>query len=113
MLMCGKAVERSIETYINNVQLKEDFKKVSNVLRLRKIGNSNGRIEDLEEVMKLMSNALGELLRPIVERMWHEKQQYQQKQEYQPNTIGLMIMPDFKHMEPQAILKEYVKLLRK
>jgi hypothetical protein len=108
MLMCSKAVERSIETYINNVQLKEDFKKVSGVLRLRKIGSGNGRIEDIDEAVKIVSTALGELLRPIVERLWYEKQQNR------PNTsaMGLMIMPNFKTMEPQAILKEYLKLSR-
>jgi len=106
MLMCGKAVERSIETYINNVQLKEDFKKVSNVLRLRRVGSGNGRIEDIDEAVKIVSAALGELLRPIVERMWYEKQQSK------PDTVGLMIIPNFKTMEPQALLREYLKLSR-
>lgn len=108
MLMCGKAVERSIETYINNVQLKEDFKKVSNVLRLSRVSNGNGRIEDIDEAVRIVSDALSELLRPIVERMWQEKQQNR------PNTptLGLMIIPNFKTMEPQAVLKEYLKLSR-
>lgn len=106
MMMCGKAVERSIETYINNVQLKEDFKKVSGVLRLRKVGSGNGQIKDIDEALKVVSAAVGELLRPIVERLWYEKQQSK------PNTLGLMLMPNFKTMEPQAILKEYLKLSR-
>lgn len=103
-LMCGKAVEKSIETYINNVQLKEDFKKVSNILRLKK-ANGNGRIGNLEEVVNLMSAALTEVLRPIVTRMWQGKQR-------SSNTMNLIISPDFEHMEPKKLLEEFLKMAR-
>jgi integrase len=33
-MMCGKAVDKSIATYINGIQLKNDAKKVHNVLRM-------------------------------------------------------------------------------
>jgi site-specific recombinase XerD len=103
-MMCGKAVEKSIETYINNVQLKEDFKKVSDILRLKK-ANGNGRIGSMEEVMNLMAAALTELLRPIVARMWSEKQR-------STSTLSLIIDPDFEHMEPKKLLEEFLKLTK-
>ena len=102
-LMCGKAVEQSIETYINNVQLKGDFRKISNILRLRKLGNGNGRIADMEDAVNLVSGALTELLRPIVEKMWNERQQ-------SSTSLGLIITPDFKNMEPKKLLEEFLKL---
>jgi len=40
-MMCGKSVSKDIETYINGVELKNDFLKVSNVLRLRPKETSN------------------------------------------------------------------------
>lgn len=103
-MMCGKAVEKSIETYINNVQLKEDIKKVSNILRLKKT-NGNGRIGNLEEVMNLMGAALAELLRPIVARMSQDKQQ-------SSKTLGLIINPDFEHMKPKKLLEEFLRLTK-
>jgi integrase len=108
MLMCGKAVERSIETYINNVQLKEDFKKVSSVLRLRRVSNGDGRIENIDEAVKVVCAALAEALRPTVEKMWNERQQNRSS----TPTLGLIIVPNFKAMDPQALLKEYLKLSR-
>ena len=57
--------------------------KIARALRLRRVGSGNGRIEDIDEAVKVMSAALSELLRPIVERMWYEKQQNK------PNTLGL------------------------
>lgn len=52
-MLVGKSVSPDIATYISGVQLKNDFPKLSNVLRLfPKNGNSNGKIEDLENALK-------------------------------------------------------------
>ena len=59
-MMCGKAVEKSVETYINGVQLKEGFRKVSNVLRLRK---ANGRISNVETMVNQIAEAFARVLK--------------------------------------------------
>jgi integrase len=52
-LMCGKAVDKSIATYINGVQLKNDAKKVHNVLKMEGKSKDDGRrIENLESAIK-------------------------------------------------------------
>lgn len=53
MLMCGKAVDKSISCYINGVQLKNDAKKIHNVLRMENQSNGNERrVEDVENALK-------------------------------------------------------------
>ena len=69
MMMVGKSVDKSIETYINHVQLKDDFLKISEVLRLRK-PNGNGKVanlekenEELRQVMRVISKFVSEEMR--------------------------------------------------
>jgi integrase len=50
MLQCGKAVDKSIATYINGVQLMNDAKKVHNVLKMEST-NGNGKVTRLEETI--------------------------------------------------------------
>jgi integrase len=69
-LMVGKAVDKSIATYINGLQLKDDATKVSNVLQME-LSNGNGnsqlakQLEDLQKAtfkqmlfMKLMEKTI-------------------------------------------------------
>ena len=49
-MMCGKAVDKSIATYINGVALKNDAIKVSNVLKME-ISNGNGKVVKLETLV--------------------------------------------------------------
>jgi hypothetical protein len=68
-MMIGKSVDKRIETYINHVQLKEDFLKISEVLRLRK-PNGNGKVanlekenEELRQIMRVISKFVSEEMR--------------------------------------------------
>jgi len=53
-LMCGKAVDKSIATYINGVQLKNDATKVHNVLKMEIVNGTDNhtKIEQLENALK-------------------------------------------------------------
>lgn len=53
-MMCGKAVDKSIATYINGIQLKNDAMKVHNVLKMEFINGTNNhtKIEQLENALK-------------------------------------------------------------
>jgi integrase len=52
-MMCGKAVDKSIATYINGIQLKNDAMKVHNVLKMEFINgtNNHSKIEQLEQTL--------------------------------------------------------------
>lgn len=50
MMMVGKAIDKSIETYINHLKLKEDYLKVFSVLRME-LNNGNGRVTKVEEAL--------------------------------------------------------------
>jgi integrase len=52
-MMCGKAVDKSIATYINGVQLKNDAKKVNDVLKMEFVNATNNqtKIEQLENAL--------------------------------------------------------------
>jgi hypothetical protein len=51
--MCGKSVSVDIATYINGVQLKNDFIKVSNMLRLLPKPVANGQTKQMLDVTGL------------------------------------------------------------
>lgn len=50
-MLVGKSVPKDIETYINGIQLKEDFVKLHDVLRL-KPAEASQQSEDLKEALK-------------------------------------------------------------
>jgi integrase len=76
MMMVGKSVDKSIETYINHVQLKEDFLKVSEVLRFRK-PNGNGKVANLEKENQELRNVMKVIAKFVTEEM--RKQRLAQK----------------------------------
>jgi len=59
-MMCGKAVDKSIATYINGLQLKNDAMKVHNVLKME-ISNGNGKVTKLEESVLALEKENAEL----------------------------------------------------
>jgi integrase len=59
-MMCGKAVDKSIATYINGVQLKNDATKVHNVLKMD-YSNGNGKVSKLEERLLILEKENAEL----------------------------------------------------
>jgi predicted RNase H-like nuclease (RuvC/YqgF family) len=52
-MMCGKSVDKSISTYINGIQLKNDAIKVYNVLKME-VSNGNGKVTRLEETVNAL-----------------------------------------------------------
>jgi len=95
-LMCGKSVPASDNTYIYNVELKPDFLKVSEVLRLfpKSVPHASDQIKQLEDAMTelekenialktriqvmqkhsgLTEKALADLIRPLLVQLLMER----------------------------------------
>lgn len=64
-LMVGKAVDKSIATYINGVALKKDAIKILNVLRMEPVQITN-KVGNLEELVTKMEKAFGAFLRQML-----------------------------------------------
>ena len=61
--LCGKSVARDIETYLNALSLKNDFLKVSRVLRLEPVSETSPKnIENLEKLVEVISKAFANML---------------------------------------------------
>lgn len=61
-LMCGKAIPTSDDVYVHDAELKNDFIRVSKVLRLRPEVQGNGRVGNLEESIDLVLKALKKII---------------------------------------------------
>jgi len=91
-LMCGKSIPKDIETYINGIQLKEDFAKISNILRLRK---ANGRISNVEAIV---NKVLEVQARMIKEQLKKE---------------GVMMFKPNEELTPLEIIERYLASIEK
>lgn len=105
--MIGKSIPKSDDTYLYP-DMKEGFLKLSAVLKL-KSKTVNGKISDIEELSKICSEAVAEVLKPtirkiLIERMAHEKRD--------STTIGLIEMPNLGTMSSREILELFLKLKR-
>jgi integrase len=60
-MMCGKAVDKSIATYINGLQLKNDAIKVHNVLKMETSNGNGGKVGKLEEIVATLQKENEEL----------------------------------------------------
>jgi integrase len=60
-LMIGKAVDKSIATYINGVQLKDDATKVSNVLHME-LSNGTGNSQLAKQLEELQKTTFKQML---------------------------------------------------
>jgi integrase len=60
-LLTGKAVDKSIATYIDGVALKKDAEKVLNVLKMEPT-KGNGRITNLQTAMDLLFNVMRKMV---------------------------------------------------
>jgi len=67
-LLVGKSVEKSIATYISGVRLKEDFVKISNVLRINEPQTSSG-MPTLEEIVNLVAQVQREEMLEKVKKL--------------------------------------------
>jgi len=97
-LMVGKAVDKSIGTYINGVSLKKDAEKVFGVLRMEQL-KTNGRISTLTEAVDLV-------LRVLRKMALREIQMEQQRSGY----LGIII--DYSKLSHKEVLEKYLELKR-
>jgi integrase len=106
--MVGKSIPKSDDTYLSDTDLREGFLKLSAILKL-KSKTVNGKISDIEELSKICSEAVAEVLKPtirkiLIERMANEKRD--------STTIGLIEMPNLEAMSSREILELFLKLKR-
>ena len=94
-LMVGKAVDKSISTYINGVSLKNDATKVSNVLRMEPKLDGNGRVGTLMQAVDLVLKVQRKM---ILEQL---------QQEGYGQGLGLMI--DYSKLSTKELMEEYLK----
>jgi integrase len=76
-LMCGKAIPESDDTYVHDAELRNDFIKVSKVLRLKPEVQGNGRITDLQKENEELRNVMKVIAKFVSEEM--RKQRLAQK----------------------------------
>lgn len=105
-LIVGKAVDKSIGTYINGVSLKKDAEKVLNVLRME-LAKANGRINSIQEIAHVAAEALMEFLEPVIEKKLLARQASRGGE-----SLGLMTKPDLSGMSTKEKLELYIKLVR-
>lgn len=98
-LMVGKAVDKSIATYINGVSLRKDARKILNVLRMEQ-PKTNGRMTTITEALDLV-------LRVLRKMALKEIEMEQQASGY----LGVMV--DYSKLSHKEILEEYLKLRKR
>lgn len=74
-MLCGKSVSPDIATYINGVQLKDDFEKINKVLRLfpETTPQASDRIKQLEEALTALEKE-NKILRTRIENLQNQLQ---------------------------------------
>lgn len=107
-LMIGKTVSPDIATYISGVSLKEDYLKLSNILKL-KGSNGNGKVTRLEEVVNSLESE-NSILKSRVDLLQKNLSQlkidmekniiekFEAIKEYMKKT-GIVVEPDFGQSE--------------
>ena len=86
-IMCGKSVSMDIATYINGVRLKNDFIKVSNVLKLFPKPVANGQT-------KQMIDVVFQVLRTLVEDKLKEQGLMKTTRQINWQTIYEKLLPE-------------------
>jgi integrase len=91
-LMVGKAVDKSIATYINGVQLKDDATKVSNVLHMElSNGTGNSRLtKQLEDLQKATLKQI--LLMKLMEKVVSKEKMTKALEEL-ASELGIKLKP--------------------
>ena len=64
-ILVGKSVPADIMTYISGLNLKEDFLKLSSVLKLKSDGNGNGKVSKLKELVLALEKENAQLKQRI------------------------------------------------
>jgi integrase len=131
-LMCGKSVPASDDAYIHNVELKPDFMRVSEVLRLspKTVPHASDRINQLEEAMTalekenvtlktrievmqkqsgLTDKALADLIRPLLVQLLIERSE----EKGIPSTRKVahsLGVSESRRLTSREIIQEYVRV---
>ena len=98
-LMVGKAVDKSIGTYINRLSLMKDASKVLNVLRIEPSKTT--------KEMSTVVQAVDLVLRVLRKMALRELEMEQQASSY----LGVMI--DYSRLSHKEVLEEYLKLKKR
>ena len=98
-LMVGKAVDKSIATYINGVSLRKDARKILNVLRME-APKTNGRMSTITEALDLVLRVLRKMALKEIE-----------KEQQASGYLGVMV--DYSKLSHKEVLEEYLKLRKK
>lgn len=102
--MVGKSIPKSDDTYLSDMDLREGFLKLSNVLKL-KPNVANGRVSSVERLAQKICDAIAEHFKPTVKQLI-----IQEMAQGKTGTIGLVEMPNVDKMSSEEIIDLYLKL---
>jgi hypothetical protein len=102
--MVGKSIPKSDDTYLSDMDLREGFLKLNNVLKL-KPNVANGRVGSVERLAQKICDAIAEHFKPTVRQLI-----MQEMAQGKAGTIGLMEMPNVDKMSSEEIIDLYLKL---
>jgi hypothetical protein len=105
--MVGKSIPKSDDTYLSDMNLKEGFLKLSNVLKL-KPNVANGRISSVERLAQKTCDTMAEYFKPIIRQIL-----MQEMMQSRTGTLGLIEMPNVDKMSSEQIIDLYLKLAKK
>jgi len=100
----GKSIPKSDDTYLSDMDLKEGFLKLSNVLKL-KPNAANGRVGSVERLAQKICDAIAEHFKPTVRQLI-----IQEMAQGKAGTLSLMEMPNVDKMSSEEIIDLYLKL---
>lgn len=107
--MVGKSIPNSDDTYLTDMDLKEGFLKLRAVLKL-KPNSVNGKLGDIDELVKLCGEALAESLKPTIRQILIQKMATMSSRS--STTTSLVTIPSLDAMSAKEVLELYVKLKR-
>jgi len=102
--MVGKSIPKADDTYLSDMDLKEGFLKLSNVLKL-KPSVANGKISSVERLAQKICDAIAEHFKPTVRQLI-----IQEMAQGKSGTLSLMEMPNVDKMSSEEIIDLYLKL---
>jgi len=104
--MVGKSIPKSDDTYLSDMDLREGFLKLSNVLRL-KANVANGRVGSVERLAQKICDAIAEYFKPTVRQLI-----FQEMTQSKAGTMQLVEMPNVDKMSSEEVIDLYLKLSR-
>jgi site-specific recombinase XerD len=94
-MMVGKAVPVDIATYISGVSLKEDYLKLTNILKLKGSNGNNGKVTKLEEVMNYLEkeNSILKTRVDLLQKNSTEQQEHLEKEIQKLKDVTELLYP--------------------